>query len=139
MGIRWPQPTLFEEDLAEFFGILALATLDPQDALVQKISIRRAWVTARARVIESPKQAADRKDSDGSDSDDDADPSVRRGLLDEFRRRHRFSIQTHRQPSDKLGRYNPLVITNFVCKDRQVPPETLGRGLSAERRDFDIR
>ena len=110
-----PQPTLREEDLTEFFSISALDSLGPQGALVRKISIRRAWITARARMIESPKQAAGRKEENGSDSDDDTDPSVRLGPLDEFRRRHRFSIPTHHQPSDKVDCYNPLVITDVAC------------------------
>ena len=46
----------FEDDLTEFFGVLALADLPAQDALVQKISTRRAWVVAKARMIETPKQ-----------------------------------------------------------------------------------
>ena len=108
------QPTPFEDDINEFFKILALDSLDPQEALAQKISIRRnevvtrrsqpfcAWVTARARLIETPKQAADRKEEAGSDSEEDVDPSTRRRLLDIFRRRRRFSIPTHQQPSGKM-------------------------------------
>ena len=46
-----------EEDLAEFFDILALKDLTPEDALVQKISIRRAWITAKARMIETQNSA----------------------------------------------------------------------------------
>ena len=37
-----PNPPSVEEDLNEFFTILALDSLDAQEALVRKISIRRA-------------------------------------------------------------------------------------------------
>ena len=46
-----------EEDLAGFFDISALKDLTPEDALVQKISIRRAWITAKARMIETQNSA----------------------------------------------------------------------------------
>ena len=45
-----------EEDLAVFFDILALKDLTPEESILQKISIRRAWVVAEARMIESSKQ-----------------------------------------------------------------------------------
>ena len=53
-------------------------------------------------MVETPKQAAGGKDEAGSDSDDDIDPIVRRGLLVTFRQRRRFSIPMQHQPSDKL-------------------------------------
>ena len=46
----------FEGYLTEFSGILAIADLPAHDALVRKISTRRAWVVARARMLETPKQ-----------------------------------------------------------------------------------
>ena len=36
-----------------------------------------------------------------SDTDDECGPSARRGMLDIFRQRHRFTIGMHNQPSDK--------------------------------------
>ena len=128
------QPTPFEGDLAEFFSILALGSLDPQDALVQKISIRRnevaarrpqpffAWVTARVRLVETPKQAPDRKGEAGSDSEEDVGPSTRRRLLDIFRQRRRFSILMHQQPSDKtmakiLKQKQNRLVTRYPLKD----------------------
>ena len=45
-----------EEDLSEFFDILVLKDLTPEGALVQKISIRRAWIVAKARMVDTQKQ-----------------------------------------------------------------------------------
>ena len=45
-----------EEDLSEFFDILALSDLTPEEALIRKISVRRAWIVAKARMIETAKQ-----------------------------------------------------------------------------------
>ena len=42
------------------------------------------------------------KEDECSDSDGETDPSTRRGLLGEFRKRHRFSVPMHHQPSDKV-------------------------------------
>ena len=59
---------------------------------------------ARARMKETPKmrEGREKAKSDCSDSDDETGPSVRRGLLGEFTRRHRFSIPTYQPPSDKV-------------------------------------
>ena len=56
-----PQPTLREEDLTEFFGISALGNLPAEGDLERKIPIRRAWVAARARMIETPKTDGGKK------------------------------------------------------------------------------
>ena len=48
-------PKPIEQDLTEFFGILALDSIPTEDSLVRKISIRRAWVCATASLIEPAK------------------------------------------------------------------------------------
>ena len=45
-----------EEDLSEFFDISALKDLAPEEALIQKISVRRARIVAKARMVETSKQ-----------------------------------------------------------------------------------
>ena len=89
--------------MGEFAGVLNLSSLPPEDAIVRKISVRRAWVCAKASMLETPKQREGRREakSDCSDTDDECDPSTRRGMLGIFRQRHRFSIGMHNQPSDK--------------------------------------
>ena len=45
-----------EQDLSEFFDVLGLAAIPPEEALIHKISVRRAWVCAKASMLETPKQ-----------------------------------------------------------------------------------
>ena len=61
-----------------------------------------------------------------SDSEDEEDPSVRRGLLDEFRRRYRFSIPMRQQCTDRVC---AEILTFFLT--RRLKPSTLK--LHAER------
>ena len=58
-----PNVTPREKDLGEFFGVLNLSSLPPEDALVRKISVRRAWVCAKASMLETPKQKEDRREA----------------------------------------------------------------------------
>ena len=52
-----PNPARCEEDITEFFEILATSPLPPEEALARKISIRRACVTAKAYLKEpTPKR-----------------------------------------------------------------------------------
>ena len=112
-----PPPTTIEEDLAEFFDISARASLPAEDALARKISIRRDWVVAKASLKGPAKKKDGKEKSDASDSEDEAEPSVRRGLLGEFPRRHRFATPMYQQPSDKVTNvYNPSVITGFFVR-----------------------
>ena len=58
-----PDVTPREKDLGEFFGALNLSSLPPDDALVRKISVRRARVCAKASMLETPKQREDRREA----------------------------------------------------------------------------
>ena len=73
-------------------------------------------------MIETPTQAADRKDEAGSDSEEDVDPSTRRLLLGIFRQRHRFSTPTHQQPPGKMmakfmKQHQNRLVTAYPLKD----------------------
>ena len=57
-----------------------------------------------------------------SDSDDDADPSVRRAALGEFRRRYNYSAPMRRHPSDRMyarfaKQYEKRLLPRFNLKD----------------------
>ena len=85
------------------------------------MSIRQAWAACKALETETSKK--DKKDEKyDSDSDDDADPSLRRAALDEFRRRYNYSIPMHHQPSDRLfmrftKQYEKRLLPCFNLKD----------------------
>ena len=46
--------------MAEFFEILALSSLPAEESMARKISIRRAWVAAKAIVKEPSKKREER-------------------------------------------------------------------------------
>ena len=128
MGVRnpsVPNPAHCEEGLTEFFEILSPSPLPAEEAMARKISIRRAWVFAKAYLKGPNPKRDDKANPAVSDSDDEAGPITRRGYLAEFRRRHRFSTPTHHQPSDKAV----IVITrrlylDVVCEDHANVRET---------------
>ena len=95
------------QDLGEFSALLGVDTGAPEDSLATELAVLKVWRECKSWLSNVATQRGSAKtdkedDSEPESSDDEPDVNLRRTLLGEFRKRHRFNLPMHHQVSDRL-------------------------------------